>query len=156
MKTLVVYYSRTGTTKRIGEEIAERLGADSDEIVDQKSRKGRIGWLKAGRDAIGQKTTQINVKKIPDDYDLIIIGTPIWGGKMTPAIRTYLQNYDLANRNIAFFTTQGGDEPVEAIIEMKKMVDESKVVGVLSIRRNDVEANRYGTYLEAFAERLEQ
>lgn len=61
MKRLVVYYSRTGTTKRIGEEIAEALGADSVEIFDQKSREGMIGWLKAGWDARRRKVTEIKV-----------------------------------------------------------------------------------------------
>lgn len=51
---------------------------------------------------------------------------------------------------------RAGDEPVEAIVEMKRMVDESKVVGVLSIRSDDVRASRYETHLEAFVDRLKQ
>ena len=109
MKRLVAYYSRTGITKRIGEELAEALEADSEEIVDQKSRKGRIGWLKAGMDATLQKMTEIKVQKTPKDYDVVIVGTPIWNGRVTPAIRTYLQSHDFSKRKIAFFTTQGGD-----------------------------------------------
>jgi flavodoxin len=156
MKALVVYYSRTGTTRQVGEEIAERLGASSDEILDKKSRKGGIGWLKAGWDAKGQKRTEIEAKTRPDDFDLIIVGTPVWGGKVTPAIRTYLQNYDLANKKVAFFTTQGGDDATGAITELKQMVKKSEIVDILSIRSDDVKADNYQTHLETFVERLRQ
>ena len=156
MKYLVVYYSRTGTTKRIGEELAEALRADIDAIYDKKSRDGVIGWLRAGWDALREKTTEIQVQKDPEEYDLIVIGTPIWSGKMTPAIRTYLRNYDLSNKKTAFFTTQGADKPVKAITEMKKMVVASESVEVLSIRQDDVKANRYETLLLAFVESLKK
>ncbi|HBP51341.1 TPA: flavodoxin, partial [Candidatus Shapirobacteria bacterium] len=52
MKTLVVFYSRTGNTRRMGELIAQKLHADIDEIIDQKSRSGIIGWILSGRDAM--------------------------------------------------------------------------------------------------------
>jgi len=47
MKTLVVYYSRTGKTKFVAEKIAVELKADVEEVVDLKSRSGRFGFLKA-------------------------------------------------------------------------------------------------------------
>ena len=92
----------------------------------------------------------------PEDYDMIIIGTPIWSEKMTPAVRAYLTNYHLTSKKVAFFTTQGGDEPVEAIAEMEEMAAESEVIGALSIRQDDVKANRYEARLMAFVERLKQ
>lgn len=154
MKRLVVYYSRTGTTKKISEEIAKALGADLDEIVDLKSRKGIIGWLRSGRDSQVRKTTEIQVQKNPEDYDMIIIGTAIWANNMTPAARTYLTKYSLKNKKVAFFTTQGGDEPVGAIAEMKKLAAESEFIATLSIRQNDVKENRYEARLSAFLEQL--
>ena len=50
-KTLVAYYSRTGTTKKVGEAIAKALKADIDEIIDLKKRSGAIGWVVSGKDA---------------------------------------------------------------------------------------------------------
>lgn len=78
MKLLVAYYSRNGTTKTVGEALASALGADSDEIVDDKMRLGVIGYIKAARDARGLKTTDIQFQKNPEDYDIILIGSPIW------------------------------------------------------------------------------
>lgn len=156
MKKLVVYYSRTGNTKQIGEEIATALGADLDEIVDQKSRKGPIGWLKSGRDAIRQTLTDITVQKSPEDYDMIIIGTPIWSGKMTPAVRTYLTNYPFANKKVAFFTTQGSDNAIKTVTEMESMVAPTKVIGTLNIQQEDIKTSKYKARLLAFVEQLKQ
>ncbi|KKQ30010.1 MAG: Flavodoxin, FldA [Candidatus Shapirobacteria bacterium GW2011_GWF2_37_20] len=80
MKTLVVFYSRTGNTRRMGELIAQKLHADIDEIIDQKSRSGIIGWILSGRDAMKEYLTKITFTKNPADYDLVIVGTPIWAG----------------------------------------------------------------------------
>ena len=155
MKRLVTYYSRTGTTKQIGEEIAAALGADLDAILDQKSRKGVLGWLRAGRDSQTDKMTEIKVQKNPNDYDMIIIGTPIWANNLTPAVRTYLTKYSLKGKKVAFFTTQGGDEPKTALAEMKELAVESDIIATLSIKQDDVKASRYEAKLSAFLERLQ-
>jgi flavodoxin len=57
MKILIVYYSRTGRTKKIAEKIQYRLNADIDEISDTKNRAGILGWLSAGRDAGSRRLT---------------------------------------------------------------------------------------------------
>jgi len=66
MKTLVVCYSRTGTTRQVGTELAKILGADFEEIVDTRNRAGIMGWLHAGRDASRKQATDIGpVQKDP-------------------------------------------------------------------------------------------
>ena len=87
MKYLVAYYSRTGNTKQLAHQIAEALSADIDEIIDKKKRKGVGGWLSAGRDATGKRDTEITAIKNPLDYDVVIVGSPVWGSNLTPAIR---------------------------------------------------------------------
>jgi len=108
VKTLVVFYSRSGTTKWVAQEVARALNADVDEVIDKKPRKGILGFLIAGYDATKGKTTEIEFEKDPSGYDLVVIGTPVWNGRVTPAIRTYL----LQNRgkigNAAFFCTCAG------------------------------------------------
>lgn len=103
MKALVVYYSRTGTTKSAAKKIAQELGADMEEIIDKKNRRGPIGFLTAGYDATRAKKTKIaETSKNPNEYDLIVIGTPVWNSRPTPAIRTYLSNYDLSGKKPRF------------------------------------------------------
>lgn len=59
MKTLVVFYSRTGNTKKMAKILAKELHADIDEIVDLKNRKGILGYIFSGRDAMKQLKTKI-------------------------------------------------------------------------------------------------
>ncbi len=58
-KSLVVFYSRTGTTKRVAESISNLLKCDVEEIVDRKNRKGPLGYLKSESDAMSKKLTVI-------------------------------------------------------------------------------------------------
>jgi flavodoxin len=104
MKALVVYYTRTGNTKFIADTIAAKLGADIEEIIDLKNRQGKLNFLPAGRDAMRGKGTQIaETKRTATDYDLIVIGQPVWAGSPTPAIRTYLNKNDLSGKKVAIF-----------------------------------------------------
>ncbi|MFH0875165.1 MAG: hypothetical protein V1859_04445 [archaeon] len=105
MKTLVAYYSRSGATKKIAEDIAHKLGADIERIIDMKDRKGALGFISGGKDAVLKHLTKIKpVEKEPQSYDLVIVGTPIWAGTMVPAVRTYLHENMLSKKTAFFFT----------------------------------------------------
>ena len=71
MKHLVVYFSRTGNNRTIGYAIAQALNADVDEIIDKKNRKGMLNWLRAGRDSMGGKLTEVEFEKDPQDYEIV-------------------------------------------------------------------------------------
>jgi flavodoxin len=122
MKTLVVYYSRTGTTKKVAEEIAKNLKADLDEIKDKKNRNGAMGYLYAGRDAVKKRLTEVKFKKNPEKYDLIVIGTPIWGWNMCPAFRTYVKENKKKIKKVAFFCTMGGSGGENALAEAERLI----------------------------------
>jgi flavodoxin len=110
MKSLVVYYTRTGKTRFVAETIAAELGADLEEIVDLKKRECKIGWIMGGKDATQKKQTEIApIKRMPADYDLVVIGTPIWAWTLTPAIRTYISKNDLSGKKVALFYTFDSD-----------------------------------------------
>ena len=85
-KVLVAYYSRTGNTERAARDLSIALNADIEKITDKTNRKGILGYIFGGRDALTKRKTGIE-KFIhnPIHYSLIIIGTPIWAGNITPA-----------------------------------------------------------------------
>jgi flavodoxin len=106
VKTLVVYYSRTGTTKKVAEFISSKLNCDLEEIVDVKSRKGVVGWLRSGMEATTNKNASINESKYDlASYDLVIVGTPIWNGRISSPMRTYLNQNKDGLRRAGFFCT---------------------------------------------------
>jgi flavodoxin len=122
MKTLVVYYSRTGITRKVGEEICRLIKCDSEEILDQKNRNSIFGYLGGGGDAAKQRLTKIGkLSRKIDDYDLLVIGTPVWAWNMTPAIRTFITENQDKLKKIAFFCTMGGSGGKNAFAEMEKL-----------------------------------
>ena len=134
MKTLVVFYSRSGTTKRVAQEVAKALNADIDEVIDKKSRKGILGFLRAGYDATRGKTTEIEFEKDPSGYDLVVIGTPVWNGRVTPAIRTYLLRNREKIKNAVFFSTCAG-RPGKCLEQMEELWGKKPILKKILIRK---------------------
>lgn len=131
LKSLVVYYTRTGNTKFGAETVAAELGSDIEEIVDLKKRAGKLGWLSGGKDSMQQKETPIApTKLLPADYDLIIIGTPIWAWRPTPAIRTYIAKNYLSGKKVALFFTLDSDLK-QAVQKTKALLSNADIVGEL-------------------------
>ena len=149
METLVVFYSRSGSTKKIGEEIAKTLNADIDEIIDRKDRSGIKGLFTGPIDILLDKHTKIESKKNPLEYDLVIIGTPVWLGTMTPAIKTYLADNDF-NR-VAFFCTYGST-PGRTFNEMEKST--RKPEAVLGIVKKEIEKDETKEKIKNFSDRV--
>ena len=134
MKTLVVFYSRSGTTKRVAQEVAKALNADVDEVIDKKPRNGILGFLIAGYDATKGKTTEIEFEKDPSGYDLVVIGTPVWNGRVTPAIRTYLLRNREKIKNVSFFCTCAG-RPGKCLEQMEEILGRRPVLSKVLVRK---------------------
>jgi flavodoxin len=131
MKTLVIYYSRTGNARFMAETIAAEFGADIEEVVDLKNRQGRLAFMPAGRDAMRGKETEIaQTKRAPADYDLIVIGQPVWAGSPTPAIRTYVKKNDLSEKKVALFFSDSSDQAVE---KTKELMPNSTFVDAMAL-----------------------
>ena len=133
MKTLIVYYSRTGNTKNIAEKIAKELNADIDEIKEDINRKGFLNYLRSGYQAARKKIIEIKSAKDPSKYELVIIGTPVWSWTVTPAVRTYL-NKNKFNK-VAFFCTCGGQKG-KTFEEMEKL--SKKPLAKLEIKEKQI------------------
>ncbi len=149
-KILVVYYSRTGTTARIGRELAQALGADEDMIRDVRSRAGFFGWMRSGYEAAMKVRPAIQpVEKDPADYDLVVLGTPVWAGTMASPMRTYVfQNRDKF-KAVAFFCTQGGTTEQRTFDDMAELCGATPVA-TLSLQHDVVVKGDYRAQLDEF------
>lgn len=145
MKVLVVFYSRDGHTRRAAEIIADTLKADIDEVVDKKPRKGIFGFLKAGYDATRGKTTAIIFTKDPGKYDIVVVGTPVWNGRVTPAVRTYLMRNRRNIKRCVFFATCA-ERAGKCLRQMRDLYG-SDVLAERIILRNEV-ASEAKTFAE--------
>jgi len=151
---LVVFYSRTGTTKKIAEAIAKGLKADTERIEDVKSRLGIFGYLRSGREAAIGKPGKIKpTNKDPDSYDLIILGTPVWAYKMSSPMRAYISQNRKKFRDIAFFCTMGGSGNRKVFASMKKLTGK-KPKALLSLKTKEVMQEDVSKQVSDFVRKL--
>ena len=135
-KTLVVYYSRSGKTRAVAEIIAQKLGCEIEELIDKDNRKGAFGWIKSGRDASGKRLAKIEIpRKDPADYDLVILGTPVWAWTMTPAIRTYLLSNAGSIKKTAFFCTMNGAGDNKTFAQMTELSTQQPIATLTIINK---------------------
>lgn len=154
MKILIVYYSRTSTTKKIAETLQKELNADVEEVQDIKNRRGFLGYLFAGQDATFGSLTDIKeVTKNPTEYDIVIIGTPIWAWNVTPAIRTYLTKFKGQFKKIVFFCTEGNNGGKRAFEEMEKICG-IKPLATLELTTREVVKNNYQEKIKVFINKI--
>ncbi len=134
MKSLVVYYSRSGNTRFVAEQVCREIGGDVEEIVDKKKRNGFLGFVLSGYDATRGKVTTIEpVKRSPRDYDLVVVGTPMWNKRITPAVRTYLKGNNFSGKQVALFCTNLGSNPARVFKTLKELMPGCSFVGELTI-----------------------
>ena len=113
-KVAVVYFSATGTTKKVAEYIKDETNADIFEIIPkQKYSDDDLNW----NDSSSRSTKEQNDKnarpEIANDidvsnYDVIFIGYPIWWGDTPRIIQTFIENNDLEGKTMVPFCTSGG------------------------------------------------
>ncbi|MFZ0925660.1 MAG: hypothetical protein WCE82_02320 [Halobacteriota archaeon] len=155
MKPLVVFYSRTGATKQVGEALAQTLNCDSEELLDKKKRSGPLGFMRSARDARAKKlTTLAEIKHDPAIYALVILGTPIWGGTLSSAMRTYITNNKAKFKRVAFFCTQGSTKSQPLFDEMEALCEQHPV-NILALRQKEVKAGAYQEMIRQFVDGLQ-
>jgi flavodoxin len=110
MKTcLVVYYSRTGITQEVAQRIAAECACDIEPIRDMRSRRGVAGYVRCCHEAFSHKTPAIApMSRHPGDYELVILGAPVWVGRLSAPMRTYLHANAGRLPRVAAFCTMGG------------------------------------------------
>ena len=149
MKALIVYYSRTGVTKKIAEKMAKLLKSDIEEIKDTKDRSGIVGYMKGGHDAGLKKLTTIEkTKKSPEKYDIIIIGTPVWAWAMAPSIRTYIEQKKTRFSCIALFCTMGNSAR-NTLNEMETIIGK-KALAKIELKAADIQKEKYHEEINNF------
>ena len=153
-RALVVFYSRSGNTRRVAEVIADELGADLEPTVDFTDRRGFFGYLKAGRDAVLGRTTAISPPRHdPAGYDLIVVGTPVWGSSVTPAIRTYLAGRAGSLPDAGLFITHGGSGRERVFAQLTGLCGRFPLAA-LAVREQQLKDGDWEEPARAFAREL--
>ena len=139
MKTAIVYYSMSGNTKFAADKIADSLKPyskiDIIRIDPQKTYpdKGAKKFLWGGKSAVmGESPELVPYEFRSEDYDRIIIGTPVWASTFAPPIRTFInENPEISGKQIVVFTCFSGGGADKAIEKMKKYIGVEKFLAEL-------------------------
>lgn len=92
----IYYFSRTGRSKAIAEQLASRYHTTARIIDDHKNWKGKVNYIKAGAMALSGKTISVDYIE-PDAADEIIVVFPLWAGTMPPGIRKFVETVGKEN-----------------------------------------------------------
>ncbi|MBN1555529.1 MAG: flavodoxin [Phycisphaerae bacterium] len=150
MKSLVVYYSRTGITRTVSQYVAEALCADVEELIDTKNRKGPLGFVLAGKDAALKKLVPIEPPKTnPAEYDLVILASPVWANTMSSAIRAYLTKHGKEIRAAALLSTTHTSGIAESQRDMRALLG-CEVIAAAGFRQKSVKRGEHIAALDAF------
>ena len=154
---LVAYYSLSGNTARVARDLAARLNADIESIQDLEHGTGLLGRLAAVFDALRKAPASIGtIQHDPTAYELIVVGTPVWVGQMTPAVRAYLQAIRGRTRNVALFVTSG-NTGIEKIAPSMETLAERQAAASIGFNAKELAAAAtYKERLDTFAASVER
>lgn len=108
-KTLLVYYSRTGYTASVARELADASGWDVEQIQDRHARQGSWGFVRCLFDVLSGRHPAIQAThRSPCDYAVTVLGAPVWMGRLSSPIRSYIRERRAEFGALAFFCTYGG------------------------------------------------
>jgi len=154
MRTLILFYSRSGTTAAAAYCLAEQLDADVGEIVCDRYHFPFLGYARAGHDSLKRVLPPITVStENIASYDRLILGTPIWTSYPSTPMRAFLsQNTDWPER-IGIFVTYGGhSQPDKALEEMASMLP-TEAEARVALHADDVKGGQILDYAAEFIER---
>lgn len=124
MKTIILYYSRTGKTAEAAKTLAKELEADIIEMKDLKSRNSTLNYINASVDAFRENKTKISPSSVDlSPYSMVYVGTPVWAGKPSPAIISLIDKCNFQGKDVILFATLGGSGGGKTIERMKEKIE---------------------------------
>ena len=135
-KTLVAYFSASGTTAKVAKKMAEVIGADLFEIKPETPYTGAdLNWQNKNsrssvemNDRSSRPAIAVKAADMPQ-YDVVFVGFPVWWYREPSIIDTFMESYDFAGKTVIPFATSGGSGLGDSAANMQKLAKGAKVVG---------------------------
>lgn len=110
-KYLVAYFSKTGTTQEFAQKIGKIINAPLYRINEKETYTPEdINWTvedcRANRENNDPSCRpELKAYDLPQDFDILVLGFPLWWGEAPKVVRTFLESYDFTNKEIVLFCT---------------------------------------------------
>ncbi len=141
-KILIAYYTRTGNTEKLANQIKNFVGGNlfKIETVDEypPSYQEVLKVSKVEIDNQYKPPIKGSVENI-DKYDIVFVGTPNWYGTMAPPVATFLSLHDLSEKTIIPFATHGGGGEARCLTDIKQMSSQATVLEGIAIYGSQAE-----------------
>jgi flavodoxin len=140
-KILIAYFSHTGNTREIANQIHKKVGGDIFEIVTVKpyptDYQTVVDQAKREQEAHDRPKLATKVRNMAS-YDVVFVGYPNWWGTMPMAVFSFLQQYNLSGKTIIPFCTHGGSELGRSVHDITKLCPKSTILDGLAVRDTNV------------------
>ncbi len=149
MKSLVAYYSRSNITKKLAENIADKIGGDIEQVIPKVNYQGKIGYVRGGKDALTEKIVELDALKYnPADYDVVYIGAPVWASRAANPIISYLKQNEGKFNDVKFFLTAGSSGFESSFEQMEKY--SKKPLKTLALTTKEVKKDLFEEKMKSF------
>ncbi len=154
MKTLIVYYTRTGNTKKIVDALQAGLAADVEMIAEKGSRRGPLGWIRSGRQ--GASKADVEIQPLGADtssYGLVVLASPVWAGNVSAPMRAFMKRHRDALPDTAVFLTHDGPDAIQAFADFDELLGREPLARG-EANSKIVQAGGYDQAVQEFIEKL--
>ncbi len=154
-KKLVAYFSASGTTAAVAENLAKAAGADLYEIKPAVAyTRADLNWQDKNSRSSVEMRDKSSRPELADtnaniaEYDTIFVGFPVWWYVAPTIINSFLEAYDFSGKKVVLFATSGGSGFGKAVSGLQPSVHKAEIVEgeILNGRPN-------GAKLKAFADK---
>ena len=156
---LVTYFSASGVTKKLAQNIAKVLKSDIYEIKPEVPYTNEdLNWMnkqsrssiemsdKSSRPKIVNKNLDIN------NYDVIFLGFPIWWYIAPTIINTFLESHDFSNKTIILFATSGGSNFGKTVENLKSSVSSTTIIKEGKVLSSNISQEEILNWLKTYKE----
>ena len=145
---LIAYFSHTGTTEEAAKQIQKITGGDLFEIKTVEaypdSYQEAVDVARRERDTQARPLLSSWVEHM-EDYNILIVGYPIWWHTTPMAVNTFLESYDLTEKMIFPFCTSGGSDVEESMEAVRNSSGNGKVG--IGLTANNISAEEIQNWL---------
>ncbi|KHJ60324.1 flavodoxin family protein [Burkholderia glumae] len=152
-RALVLFYSRSETTARLARQLADELGADCERLheIDEQRRAGPVGYLRSLVHVLaGRSADLLPTLSTIAAYQLVVIGTPVWAGRVCIPVATWLARHGRDARATALFCTMGASGDAAVFAQMQALIGQ-RPLGSCAFLSRDVRRDAVHDKLTRFA-----